>query len=155
MIVVCHTANCKKFCTALYTMQAYDANMNQHNQLRLYSKTESELDIASDPLVFLGCGHVIHMTSMDQYMALEEAYIKQDGHWTAPCQLGVCAALAYTAAHSFSSFAVSFAIPVLHHSLWSRCCPDCVPQADHGSSTGMTVTGTTLAAEAGYSSKCA
>ena len=65
--------------------------LNEHNPLRSYSKAESDLDIAADPLVFLGCGHVIHMTTMDQYMALDDVYSK-DGqeHWAAPCLLGVC-----------------------------------------------------------------
>ena len=64
--------------------------LNEHNPLRSYSKAESDLDIAADPLVFLGCGHVIHMTTMDQYMALDDVYSK-DGqeHWAAPCLLGV------------------------------------------------------------------
>lgn len=63
--------------------------LNEHNPLRSYSKAESDLDIAADPLVFLGCGHVIHMTTMDQYMALDDVYSK-DGqeHWAAPCLLG-------------------------------------------------------------------
>ena len=60
------------------------------NKLVLYSKAEHGLDIASDPLVFLGCGHVIHMTTMDHYMSLHEVYIKdEEEHWTAPSQLGV------------------------------------------------------------------
>lgn len=69
--------------------QAYDAMMNEHNKLLLYSKAEHGLDIDSDPLVFLGCGHVIHMSTMDHYMSLDEVYSKDDGGWAAPCQLGV------------------------------------------------------------------
>lgn len=71
-------------------LQAYDAMLNEHNQLRSYSRGESDLDIESDPLVFLGCGHVIHMSTMDHYMSLDQVYSKEEGHWKQPSQLGVC-----------------------------------------------------------------
>lgn len=63
--------------------------LNEHNQLRSYSQAQSDLDIASDPLVVLSCNHVIHMTTMDEYMSLGQVYSKQHGHWMAPCQLEV------------------------------------------------------------------
>lgn len=63
--------------------------LNEHHPLRSYSTAESDLDIAADPLIFLGCGHVIHMTTMDQYMSLDDVYSKDgQGHWAAPSPLG-------------------------------------------------------------------
>ena len=74
----------------LDTLQAYDAMLNEHHPLRSYSMAESDLDIAADPLIFLGCGHVIHMTTMDQYMSLDDVYSRDgQGHWAAPSPLGV------------------------------------------------------------------
>ena len=65
--------------------------LNEHHQMRSYGEADSDLDIASDPLVFLGCGHVIHMSTMDHYMSLDEVYSKdEEGRWEAPSQLGVC-----------------------------------------------------------------
>ena len=71
-------------------LQAYDAMSNEHNRLRSFSEAGSDLDLASDPLVFLGCGHVIHRATMDHYMSLDEVYSKDaEGHWAAPQQLDV------------------------------------------------------------------
>ena len=76
-------------------LQAYDAVLNEHHQLRSFSQTDSDLDIASDPLVFLQCGHVIQMSTMDGYMSLDEVYIRdEEGQWASACQLSVCIAKA-------------------------------------------------------------
>ena len=95
--------------------------LNEHNQLRMYSEADSELDIASDPLVFLGCGHVIHMRTMDHYMSLDQVYNKgAEGRWEAPCQLGVCMSPADLVWRCmFARAAVSLSVPVILQSTGS------------------------------------
>ena len=60
--------------------------MDENRSLRMYE----EKDISEDPLVFLGCGHVLPMTSMDGHMELRKAYITDgQGKWHQPCELPV------------------------------------------------------------------
>lgn len=82
---------CEHHVNLCLMLQAYDAMLNEHHQMRSYGEADSDLDIASDPLVFLVCGHVIHMSTMDHYMSLDEVYSKdEEGRWAALSQLGVC-----------------------------------------------------------------
>ena len=63
-------------------MQVNGLESNKHSPVCSYLDPSSGPAIAADPLVLLPCGHVFHMSAMDQYLALEEAYMKGDeGRW--------------------------------------------------------------------------
>ena len=55
-----------------YAMQAYDCIMMENKPLRSYEEAE----VSEDPLIMLGCGHVLPMSSTDGLVELEKAYSK-------------------------------------------------------------------------------
>lgn len=60
--------------------------MDENKAVRDYTQQ----DVTEDPLIVLGCGHVLPMTSMDGYMELQRAYTTdRQGKWKQPCQLMV------------------------------------------------------------------
>lgn len=72
--------------TEVCYFQAYDITMDENKPLRTYEEQE----ICKDPLVVLGCGHVLPMTSVDGYMDLRRAYTTDgQGKWQQPCHLPV------------------------------------------------------------------
>ena len=65
-------------------MQAYDCIMMENKPLRSYKEAE----VSEDPLIILGCGHVLPMSSMDGLVELEKAYSKdRRGQWAHPLPL--------------------------------------------------------------------
>lgn len=67
----------------------YDAIMHENKALQEYTNEEVE----TDPLVFLNCGHVYPMSTLDGLLQLDSSYIRADspdapgGAWSAPRQL--------------------------------------------------------------------
>jgi hypothetical protein len=72
-------------------VMVYDAIMHENKALQEYTNEEVE----TDPLVFLNCGHVYPMSTLDGLLQLDSSYIRADspdapgGAWSAPRQLEV------------------------------------------------------------------
>ena len=64
--------------------------MDENKPLRTYAEEE----VSEDPLVVLGCGHVLPMSSMDGLLELHKAYaMDAAGNWRCPQQLMVTFAI--------------------------------------------------------------
>lgn len=65
-------------------MQAYHIIMDENKALRSFTEAE----VSEDPVVVLGCGHVLPMTSLDGHVELRKAYsMDSHGRWAQPLPL--------------------------------------------------------------------